>query len=148
MEKSGKNQGKPYYSTVLKRQVVREYELGLYTKEALSVKYGILGSNTVLVWQKQYSTLANENAEKKPAAIMNEMKRQGKKEIIEAQNTPKPIRSVEQDRISELEKQLAQSRQREQLYLRVIEISSEEIGEDLLKKTGIGLSKSLAQKGG
>ena len=76
------------------------------------------------------------------------MKRKGKKEIIEAQNTPKPIRSVEQDRISELEKQLAQSRQREQLYLRVIEISSEEIGEDLLKKTGIGLSKSLAQKDG
>ncbi len=148
MEKSGKNQRKPYYSLVLKRQVVRDYESGLYTKEALSVKYGILGSNTVLEWQKKYSILAHENAGKKPPAVVNAMKRKGKKAIIEAQNEPKPLRSVEQDRISELEKQLAQSRQREQLYLRVIEMSSEEIGEDLLKKTGIELSKVLAQKDG
>ena len=132
----------------MKRQVVREYELGLYTKEALSVKYGILGSNTVLVWQKQYSTLANENAEKKPAAGMSQMKRKGKKEIMSVQSQPKSRRSEEQDRISELEKQLAQSRQREQLYLRVIEVSSEELGEDLLKKTGIGLSKVSVKKDG
>lgn len=68
-------------------------------------------------------------------------------------NTPvavkgKPKRSTEQDRISELEKALALSRQREQLYLRVITVSSEEIGEDLLKKTGLGLLNPSVKKDG
>lgn len=138
MEKVNKKRVKPYYSAVLKRQVVREYESGYFTKEALSLKYGILGSNTVLEWQKKYGTLANQ--ESKPAEMKGKIIK-GKKEILETIAKSKPIRSTEQDRISELEKQLAQSRQREQLYLRVISLSSEEIGEDLLKKTGIGLLK-------
>lgn len=57
-------------------------------------------------------------------------------------------RSTEQDRISELEKALALSRQREQLYLRIITVSSEELGEDLLKKTGLGLLNALVLNDG
>ena len=61
----------------------------------------------MLEWQKKYSTLAQPIAEEKPPAVMSPMKRKGKKEIMSVQRQPKPRRSEEQDRISELEKQLA-----------------------------------------
>lgn len=37
-----------YYSVNLKRQVVREYESGHFSKSELCEKYGILGSSTLL----------------------------------------------------------------------------------------------------
>ena len=135
MQKGKANQPKPYYSAVLKRQVLREYASGLYTKAALCVKYGILGSNTLLEWQRKSITL---EVTSQASSKTSEMKRKGKKEIIASLSQPQSARSTEQDRISELEKQLAESRLREQLYLRIISLSSEEYGEDLLKKTGIG----------
>jgi transposase-like protein len=130
-----KEKVKPYYSEVLKRQVVREYESGHYSKENLSLKYGILGSNTLTSWVEKYRT-GNKGTE------MGINKEQVKR--IKAVRS----RLTEQDRISELEKQLAISRQREQLYLRIIEVSGEELGEDLLKKIGIGLLGRQAEKGG
>ena len=135
MEEGKSKQSKPYYSAVLKRQLLREYASGLYPKEGLCVKYGILGSNTLLEWQRKSSTL---EVTSQAWSKTSEMKRKGKKDIIASLSQPQPARSTEQDRISELEKQLAESRLREQLYLRIIALSSEEYGEDLLKKTGIG----------
>lgn len=136
-----------YYSESEKRQIVREYESGYYSKESLSEKYGILGSSTLLQWCRKYGTLAVEKKK--------EMKRAQKKVTKESSavhKTPsadvKKKRSVEHDRISELEKALAISRQREQLYLRIITVSSEELGEDLLKKTGLTLLKPPAVKDG
>lgn len=136
-----------YYSESEKRQIVREYESGYYSKESLSVKYGILGSSTLLQWCRKYGTLAVEKKK--------EMKRAQKKVTKESSavhETPtadvKKKRSIEQDRISELEKALAISRQREQLYLRIITVSSEDLGEDLLKKTGLTLLKPPAVKDG
>jgi transposase len=130
-----KQMKKPYYSEVLKRQVVREYESGHYSKENLSTKYGILGSNTIASWVEKYRT-PNKSTEmginKEPLKRLKAVR----------------SRQTEQERISELEKQLAVSRQREQLYLRVIELSSEELGEDLLKKIGIRLFKEQAEKAG
>lgn len=130
-----KEKVKPYYSEVLKRQVVREYESGYYSKENLSAKYGILGSNTLTSWVSKYSTA-------KTGTEMGLKKEQAKR--IKAVRS----RLTEQERISELEKQLSVSRQREQLYLRIIEVSSEDLGEDLLKKIGIGLLGRQAEKGG
>jgi hypothetical protein len=79
-------------------------------------------------------------------------KKKSKEPHVVAENPPvekiKIKRSVEQDRISELEKALALSRQREQLYLRVITVSSEDIGEDLLKKTGLRLLNPSVLKDG
>ena len=66
------------------------------------------------------------------------------KPVVEVKNKL----SLEHLRISELEKALAISRQREQLYLRIITVSSEELGEDLLKKTGLGLLKPPVEKDG
>ena len=80
--------------------------------------------------------------DKMESVLKKEELKSKKKEVeLSPIDQTKPRRSTEQERISELEKQLAISRQREQLYLRVIEISSEELGEDLLKKTGIGCQK-------
>lgn len=45
-------------------------------------------------------------------------------------------RSYEQLRISELESQLEEARQRVQLYAIALNLFSEEAGEDLLKKNG------------
>jgi transposase-like protein len=136
-----------FYGESLKRQVVRDYETGRYTYDSLSKKYGILGGSTVCNWCKKYSTLAGE---KKKTKRMS--KKQAKEPPIIADKASeekvKIKRSTEQDRISELEKALALSRQREQLYLRVITVSSEELGEDLLKKTGLRLLNPPAVKDG
>lgn len=142
MEKAKERERKPYYSAVLKRQVVREYESGHYSKESLSIKYGLLGSNTVLAWWKKYGILAASEI-----AVKKQEVKEKKKKVVKGETAPPKLRrSTEQERISELEKQLSISRQREQLYLRVIEITSEETGEDLLKKTGIGLWNQSAEK--
>jgi transposase-like protein len=136
-----------FYGESLKRQVVRDYETGGYTYSSLSEKYGILGSSTVREWCKKYSTLAGE---KKKTKRMG--KKKSKEPQVVAENPPadkvKIKRSEEQDRISELEKALALSRQREQLYLRIITVSSEELGEDLLKKTGLRLLNPAVLKDG
>ena len=126
---------KPYYSASMKRQVVREYESGHYSKENLSAKYGILGSNTLTSWVSKYGTPKKETE--------MGIKQEPVKRL-------KAVRSrmTDQERISELEKQLAISRQREQLYLRVIEVSSKDLGEDLLKKIGIGLLQEQVKKDG
>lgn len=136
-----------YYSEREKRQIVREYESGYYSKESLSEKYGILGSSTLLQWCRKYGILAVEKKKE-----MKRAQKKATKELSAVHETPtadvKKKRSIEQDRISELEKALAISRQREQLYLRIIRVSSEDLGEDLLKKTGLTLLKPPAVKDG
>ena len=119
-----------FYGESLKRQVVRDYETGRYTYNSLSEKYGILGSSTVSSWCKKYGILAGE---KKKLHRMSKKKPKEPQVIAEKPSGDKVEikRSEDQDRISELGKALALSRQREQLYLRVITVSSEEIGEDL-----------------
>jgi transposase-like protein len=136
-----------FYGESLKRQVVRDYETGGYTYSRLSEQYGILGSSTDSDWCKKYGILAGEKKKR-----MRMRKKKSKKPEVVAENPPadtvKIKRSVEQDRISELEKALALSRQREQLYLRIITVSSEELGEDLLKKTGLRLLNPSVLKDG
>lgn len=133
-----------YYSESEKRQVVREYESCAYSKEYLSEKYGIQGSSTLLQWCRKYGNLAGEKKK--------EMKQVPKTDVTESLSKPvgeaKNKLSLEHLRISELEKALAISRQREQLYLRIITVTSEELGEDLLKKTGLGLLKPPVAKDG
>lgn len=129
-----------YYSVSLKRQVVREYESGHLSKSELCDKYGILGSSTLLAWCKKYSTLATSNILlTKQGGISMKVKREKKASLSpEVEQTKQQRRRrIEQERISELEKALDTARSREQLYLRIIELSSEQVGEDLLKKTGM-----------
>jgi transposase-like protein len=125
-----------YYSVNLKRQVVREYESGHFSKSELCEKYGILGSSTLLEWCKKYNTLAASSVKvPKKATISMKTKPVLSKEAQETQHQRR--RRIEQERISELEKALDTARSREHLYLRIIELASEQVGEDLLKKTGM-----------
>jgi transposase-like protein len=55
-----KKRATPYYSESLKRQVVREYSGGYYSKVALMEKYGILGSNAIDDWLEKYGTFTGE----------------------------------------------------------------------------------------
>jgi transposase-like protein len=143
-----KKRSKPYYSESLKRQVVREYSSGYYSKTDLMLKYGILGSTTVDDWLEKYGNFADKFAsestgEKKKSHQKDIMGKQGKNveeatcELVQLKGVSKRQRSEEQERISELEGQLAKEKLRQQLYLRIIELASEEYGEDLLKKIGI-----------
>jgi transposase-like protein len=124
-----------YYSESEKQQVVREYESCAYSKEFLSEKYGIQGSSTLLQWCRKYGNLAGgkkkemKREPQKPKTEDTESLSKLSKLVGEVKNK----QSLEHLRISELEKALAISRQREQLYLRIIKVSSEELGEDLLK---------------
>jgi transposase-like protein len=129
-----------YYSVSLKRQVVREYESGHFSKTELCEKYGILGSSTLLEWCKKYSTLATSSIlVTKKGAIPMKVKRVKEPSLSpEVEQTKhQRRRRIEQERISELEKALDTARSREQLYLHIIELSSKQVGEDLLKKTGM-----------
>jgi len=47
------------YSEAFKRQVVMEYESGLYTKATLKRKYGISGNSCIPRWLKKYGKLAH-----------------------------------------------------------------------------------------
>jgi transposase-like protein len=136
-----KKRSTPYYSESLKRQVVREYNGVYYSKVALMEKYGILGSNTIDDWLEKYGNFAVEGINEQQ---QNEMRKRNKTERQANTDTtgdaPQPVkghRLWEQDRISELEAQLEKEKLRQRLYLRIIEIASEEQGEDLLKKIGI-----------
>jgi transposase len=135
MENKSKKSKKGFYGASMKRQVVREYESGYYSKTALLLKYGILSCSTLTSWCKKYGTLAGE----KEKIETSPMKRAKRKESQEEVPAEKSKRSTDQLRISELEKEVETMRLRAALYLKIIEISSEQIGEDLLKKTGIGL---------
>jgi transposase-like protein len=125
-----------YYSVSLKRQVVREYESGHFCKIELCAKYGILGSSTLLEWCKKYSTLAASTVQVTKIAT-NSMKIKPVLSTEAEQTKHQRRRRIEQERISELEKALDTARSREHLYLRIIELASEQVGEDLLKKTGM-----------
>lgn len=114
-----------YYSVSLKRQVVREYESGHFSKTELCEKYGILGSSTLLEWCKKYSTLATSSIlVTKKGAIPMKVKRLKKPSLSpEVEQTKhQRRRRIEQERISELEKALDTARSGEQLYLRIIEL--------------------------
>jgi transposase-like protein len=136
-----------YYSVSLKRQIVREYELGYFTKTELCAKYGILGSSTLLEWCKKYSTLAVSTV-KATKTVSLSMKNKPVLSEEAEQTKHQRRRRIEQERISELEKALDTARSREHLYLRIIELASQQVGEDLLKKTGTRLSVLPVQKDG
>jgi transposase-like protein len=138
------NGNRGFYGESLKRQVVREYESGYFSKTVLCSKYGILSLSTLTNWCNKYGILAGEK--KKAVPIL--MKGTQEKVKNEESSRAEAKRSTEQLRISELEKELETMRLRAQLYLKIIEVSSEDLGEDLLKKTGIALSKVPTVKDG
>jgi transposase-like protein len=135
-----KGSKRPYYGTGTKREVTMQYELGRTSASELAELHGILGSNTISNWQKKFG---NSPAQKPPGMEKEEDVPAG--EVREKRRRRQ--RRYEQERISELEQELELARLRVRLYACAIEVASEEMGVDLLKKIGGRLLAERTKQG-
>jgi len=108
------------YSEAFKRQVVSEFERGLFTKAELRRRYNILGSSCLPRWLKKYGRFTYED----------------KLTII-----GRPMKDPQQQRIKELEAQLAKKEEELKVFKRFIEIAERELKVDIVKKSGSKQSK-------
>jgi transposase-like protein len=112
------------YSQAFKRQVVREYELGNRTKDALMNKYNIRGHSTVLQWCRKYGKLYYS-----------------KKSL-----TGRPLKDPQKRRIKELEQELKEAVEKILVYEKLIEITKRETGIDVRKNIDTKLSENWQPK--
>ncbi|NML22358.1 IS3 family transposase [Pseudoflavitalea sp. G-6-1-2] len=110
------------YSESFKRQVVREFERGGVSKDALQVKYGIKGKSRVLDWCRKYGKFAYES----PSSI------------------GRPMKDPQKQRIKELEKQLEAAELKLKVYDKLIEITNRELETDVIKKIEAEFVQELA----
>ena len=112
------------YSEVFKKQVVREYERGAFSKKQIQVKYGIKGKSRLLDWCRKYGKFAYSS----PAV------------------NGRPMKDPQKQRIKELEKKLKAAEQKLKVYDKLIEITNRELDDDIVKKIEAGLSRSSQRK--
>lgn len=134
-----KGSKRPYYGTGTKREVTMQCELGRTSARELAELHGILGSNTISNWQKKFG---NSPAQKPPG-----MEKEDEPAGDVREKRLRKQRRYEQERISELEQELELARLRVRLYACAIEVASEEMGVDLLKKIGGRLSAERTKQG-
>lgn len=106
------------YSLALKQQVVREYETGA-SAYSLSHKYGIGSLTTVKRWVKKYG----RSGFRSETVVI---------QTVEDQNQFKEMA----DRITQLEKALAQAVLDKQMLEATLHVASQELGQDLKKNFG------------
>ena len=112
------------YSQSFKLQVVREYEKGIVTKDALMKRYQIGGHSTVLKWCRKYGKLYYSN-----------------------KSIPgRPLKDPQKQRIKELEYELKQAREKILVYEKLIEVTKRETGIDVRKNTDTKLSGNWQPK--
>lgn len=112
------------YSEAFKRQVVREYERGGYSKEDISKKYHIHGHSRVLQWCRKY----------------------GRLRYPENHYIGRPLKDPEQRRIKELEAELKEAKEKLMVYEKLIEITNRNLGEDVRKNIATKLSENWPPK--
>lgn len=100
------------YSESFKRMVVREYEQGILNKDRIQEKYGIGGNSRVLSW----------------------CRKSGKLHYPERGNLGRPMKDPQQQRIKELEKQLAEEKLKVLAYETLISMAEKAEGISILKK--------------
>jgi transposase-like protein len=110
------------YSQALKRQVVREYEQGNLTKDAIMNKYHIGGHSTVLQWCRKYGKLYY------PKTI------------------GRPLKDPQKRRIKQLEEELKEAREKILVYEKLIEVTNREHGIDVRKNIDTKLSGNWQAK--
>lgn len=107
------------YSEAFKRQVVSEFERGLYTKAELQRRYGIFGNSCIPRWCKKYGKLPY--------------------------NTPgtngRPMKDPQKQKIKELELALKKKEDELEIYKRFISIAERELNISIVKKSGTRQSK-------
>jgi transposase-like protein len=114
------------YGEAFKRQVVGEYERGGVTKNDLMRKYEIGGHCSVLRWCRKYGKLNYT-----PKGIQG-----------------RPMKDPQRRKIKELEQELKETKEKLEVYEKLIEITNRELGEDVLKKIATKLSKNWQAKVG
>ena len=107
------------YSEAFKRQVVSEFERGLFTKAELRRRYNILDNSCISRWLKKYGKFTYEDK----------------------LTTGRPMKDPQQQRIKELEAQLAKKEEELKVFKRFIEIAERELKIDIVKKSGSKQSK-------
>lgn len=112
------------YSESFKKQVVREYERGAFSKKQIQVKYGIKGKSRLLDWCRKYGKFAYD----------------------EPTTNGRPMKDPQKQRIKELEKKLKAAELKLKVYDKLIEVTNRELGVDVIKKIEAKLSESLQQK--
>lgn len=112
------------YSEVFKKQVVREYEKGAFSKKQIQAKYGIKGKSRLLDWCRKYGRFAYH----------------------EPSTNGRPMKDPQKQRIKELEKKLKAAELKLKVYDKLIEVTNRELSTDVIKKIEAKLSESLQQK--
>lgn len=118
------------YSEAFKRQVVQEFESGLYTKASLQRKYGIAGNSCIPRWLKQYGKLSHPTYLSKGRPMKDKDKQYIKE--LEAK-----LKLREQELASALEKKEAELA----AYKQFIAIAERELNISITKKSGTKQSK-------
>lgn len=107
------------YSEVFKKQVVKEFEQGLFTKAELRRRYNIRGNSCIPRWLKKYGKFTYYN------------------KLIRG----RPMKDSQSQRIKELEAQLAKKEQELLVFKKFIEIAERELKVEIVKKSGSKQSK-------
>jgi transposase-like protein len=113
------------FSAAFKKQVVREFERGCLNKDQLQSKYGIKGNSAVLNWCRKYGRFA----------------------YVKNDSIGRPMKDPQKQRIKELEEKLKKAEEKIKIYDKLIEVTNRELQEDVIKKIGAKLQKSLRKKG-
>ena len=118
------------YSEAFKREVVTQYESGLYTKATLKRKYGIAGNSCIPRWLKKYGKLSH------PTYLSHgrPMKDKEKQYIKELE-----AKLRQKERL--LERELAKKEAELAAYKQFIEIAERELNIKIIKKSGTKQSK-------
>lgn len=118
------------YSEAFKRQVVIEFESGLYTKATLQRKYGISGNSCIPRWLKKYGKLLHPSYMSKGRPMKDKDKQYLKE--LEAQ-----LREKERKLTLELKRKEAELA----AYKQFITIAERELNIKIVKKSGAKQSK-------
>jgi transposase len=113
------------YSEAFKREIVAEFETGLFSKAQLKQKYCLAGHSSLDRWLKKY----------------------GKYEYISYSSIGRPLKDRDKQQLkelearlgqreSELEKKLKEKEAELQAYKRFVEIAEAELNISIVKKSG------------
>ena len=112
------------YSQAFKLKIIREYELGYMTKDALMRKYQIGGHSLILQWCRKY----------------------GKLYYPKTTAPGRPMKDPQKQRIRELEHELKEAREKIIVYEKLIEVTKRETGIDVRKNIDTKLSENWQPK--
>lgn len=126
-ENKGRKRTQCDYNLGFKLAVVEQVEKGEMTYSQAQAIYGIQGNTTVLVWLRKHGRLDWKNPE------------------VYAMKMPK-ARETPAQKLKRLEKELADEKLKNEILNRMIDLSDEQYGTNIRKKSLSGLSDNYKSK--